>query len=74
MKKMFLILAGVLVGATVPVAYASSRLSNGRVGSVDKSQVHRIVDSQAGVVCYVIPESHCMGDCAYSPAIACAKQ
>lgn len=38
---------------------------------VGGSTVTRIVDNETGVVCYVIPEAHCTGDCAYGPAISC---
>lgn len=35
------------------------------------SDVWRVVDRAAGVICYVVPEARCMGECAYGPAISC---
>lgn len=41
--------------------------------SVNGTLVQRFVDDEAGVVCYFIPKEHCLGDCAYSPAISCVR-
>lgn len=40
---------------------------------IGNSTVYRVVDAEHGVACYVIPQDHCVGDCAYSPAISCVK-
>lgn len=55
------------------VVKAAVGFSNKMLGSAGRSDVHRIVDNETGVVCYVVPKEHCNGDCAYSPAIACIK-
>lgn len=38
---------------------------------VGSSDVHKFVDGP--VVCYVIPQAYCRGECAYGPAISCVK-
>ncbi len=42
-------------------------------GGNEKSAVWKVVDSANGVVCYVVRQNYCMGECAYSPAISCVK-
>jgi hypothetical protein len=49
-------------------------LSSGKLWRVGSSEVHRLVDNEAGVVCYVVPQAFCNGSCAYSPSISCVKQ
>ena len=44
-----------------------------RIWQFGDTRINRIHDGQTGVVCYVIPQSHCMGDCAYSPTMSCIK-
>lgn len=48
-------------------------LGDHKTWSAGRSNVVRIFDEETGVACYVVPESHCNGDCAYSPAISCVK-
>ena len=47
--------------------------SSDRVAQFGSSSVHKFIDKETNVVCFVIPAEHCLGDCAYSPAISCVK-
>lgn len=59
--------------ATAGIVKAATAFNNKRLGSADSSDVYRVVDNEVGVVCYVVPQAYCQGNCAYSPAIACVK-
>lgn len=61
-----------ILGLAVTVK-AATALSNSQLANAGRSEVYRVVDNDAGVVCYVVPQAHCTGDCAYSPAISCLK-
>ena len=56
-----------------PTTYAATTMANKHLGKAGRSEVHRLVDNEAGVVCFVVPQDFCNGDCAYSPAISCLK-
>jgi len=65
-----LFLAGAI---TAGVVKAATAFNNKRLGAAGSSDLYRVVDNEVGVICYVVPQAHCTGDCAYSPAIACIK-
>lgn len=56
------VIAMVLIGALT-----------GQRGEFSHTPVQYVEDAAHGVVCYYIPAEHCIGDCAYSPAIACVR-
>jgi len=77
-KLLYLITTGLMVVVFVLGLNMEAVASNSRPVSVfamvEDSKVIRLDDKEMNVVCYVIPESHCIGDCAYSPAISCVRK
>lgn len=69
------VIATLIVGLQLHAHPSSGALLNKDIATTGPGHVattvKRIYDAEAGVVCYVVPNEHCMGDCAYGPAISC---
>jgi hypothetical protein len=37
------------------------------------TEVVKVCDNETRTVCYLVPNQHCVGDCAYTPAISCVR-
>lgn len=62
-----------MIRVLLPIIMLTLPVETRKTWDVQGSRVERFVDTDSGVVCYVIGERRCLGDCAYSPAISCVK-